>query len=151
MTDIHSKINVIIQAAAIDGTLTQSAIQQFQDLVKENDGLKDSIKESEHNLEMSVKTRDALGQERDDARTVRDQLLTERDGVVEREKAITTLELQASGSLQRVQDHKDMMTLIFKPGEIRRNAWGSVPGFDDNGYPNGQTGQSNEDSTEHDE
>ena len=145
------QIEKVIQQASLDGALTESAIQQYHEIIDENASLKESILESEHNLEQSVKTRDALRQERDDARTVRDELLKDRDDVVEREKAITTLELQASGSLQRVADHKEMMTLIFKPGEIRRNAWGSVPGFDDNGYPNGQTGQSSEDSTSHDE
>ncbi len=151
MTDLINDLDKLIKRAALDGALTKDAVEMFNSIVKENNGLKASIKESEHNLEESVKCRDLLRRERDDARTDRDALRTIIDNVKEREKAITVLEMTASNATQRVEDHKNMMTLIFKPGEIRRNAWGSVPGFDSNGYCSGNQGNTNEDSTEHDE
>lgn len=151
MSDRMKEIEKVIQKAALDGALTEDAITLFHGTIQSEKEMAESLKESEHNLEMSVKARDALRQERDDARSVRDVLLSEQKSVEEREKAITVLEMTASNATQRVEDHKNMMTLIFKPGEIRRNAWSSVPGFDQNGYCSGNTGNANEDSTEHDE
>jgi hypothetical protein len=151
MTDVLEQVSVALQKAAIDGTLTKDAIDHFNGIVQDNEQLLAENRKFRADLIKMEDTLKIVQQERDTARADRDMLAQFHEGVKEREKKITELELGAAHQAQRVVDHQQMMAVIFKPGELRRDSWKSIPGFDSNGYPAGTQGNENGSETEHDE
>ncbi len=110
----------IIKQAALDGALTEQAVAQFHALVKERNSLKTSLVESEKNLETSIKVRDALRHERDEARALRDAWATRETDLIDREEKCTRLELAAEYEAKRVADHKEMFATVFKGMHVRK-------------------------------
>jgi hypothetical protein len=49
-------------------------------------------------------------------------------GVILREQAITKLEAEAKHQGERVKDHKEMFTIVFRNLEVRRNVFTPSPG-----------------------
>lgn len=145
MTDLTQQLDKLIQQAALDGALTKDAVELFHDLVKENDGLRASLKESEKNLEQSVKTRDILRSERDQARQDRDMLAKFHKDVEDREKKMTQIEVSLEYEQKRVVDHKHMMETIFKPHTVRESIYKSRQ--EKNEYGSLETMNDNEDKT----
>ena len=146
---VAEELERVIKQAALDGTLTESAVNQFYDLVQEHKELHDEY-------EISVAARDALRKERDEARTLRDEYgelikiagAREADLII-REQGVLKLELSAKYQEMRVKDHKEMMQTIFKPGAMRRELYKSVPVLDQYGNMTQQSENTTE--TEHDE
>lgn len=120
MSDINTKINEIIQAAALDGTLTRSAIAQFEELITENTTLVDHNQELEAALD--VRKTDLIALEKRVARQNDDLSIYEKRlaTIDEREQKMTTLELTAKHESKRVEDHKAMVELIFRNSILRR-------------------------------
>jgi hypothetical protein len=139
-------IDRTIKQAAIAGTLTEDAIGYYNGLIKLAEEQRIEIKGYVEDAKKQSDIIRLIQQERDDARKVRDVLLTERDGIIEREKWITILEQQAKWQEARVLDHKHMMETIFKPHSFKESVYKSVPKVDSNGYETGRTNE-NEDKT----
>lgn len=109
-----------IQKAALDGALTEDAVNQFHSIVTERDALKGKVNELDRAL---VNTR----AERDDwntqfmAASQELGLYKKREGeLVEREKKITELELTAKYQEQRAKDHVHMVGLIFRNSVLKK-------------------------------
>lgn len=151
MTDLTDQLDRMIQKAALDGALTNDAVKQFHTLVQENSNLKEQLEKRTEQNEQDAKVLAAVQKERDDARLVRDELLKRQDDLTAREEKITILEEKAKWQETRVNDHKHVLETIFKPGTVRREMWGSIPGFDHQGYPAGTQGNKSESTTDHDE
>lgn len=148
--NLMEEIDRSIKQAALAGTLTEDAIEYFNSLVK--------VAETKHTEnERLLEQKDQVSKALDEVRKERDQLLNQvnywidRDTqLTAREKRITELEMTAKCESQRVLDHQNMMAVIFKPGTLRREMFGSIPGFDDNGYSCG-SGATSENGTVSDE
>jgi len=151
MTDMMNDIGKAIQKAALDGALTEDAISQFNEMVKDNAQYVKDIDKLEKDAERQSDVIAAIQRERDDARTVRDELIKRQDDLTEREKKMTELELQAKHEATRVADHRFFIETVFKPAAMRTEVWGSRGGFDQSGYPHSQSVNDNETKTEHDE
>ncbi len=144
-------ISKIIQKAALDGALTEGAVKQFNEMIEANESQRKQLSSLRDDLAKATKSVDTLRKERDAAVAIRGTFKERIESLDVREKEMTKLEMTAANASARLQDHKEMMALIFKPGEVRREAWKSIPGFDEHGYPNSQTANENSSEQEHDE
>lgn len=144
-------IDRIIKQAALDGVLTEDAIEYYNGLIKVAEEKSKELDDTKVMLEAERKLVGKLERELSTANELV-KIAGQREAeLIGREAECLKHELTAANANSRLQDHKDMMALIFKPGEIRREAWKSIPGFDENGYPNCNTGNQNETENLHDE
>ena len=141
---MKEELEKIIQKAAIDGTLTESAAEQVQQALEENKSLKVQVSELESLVES--KTSD-LYEEQDVSRERLEALRKweERESdLVKREKQATELELEAKWQAQRVADHQIMVDRVFRNVETRRNVFTATPPPTIDQYNNPQYGGWNE-------
>ena len=120
MTELTDKLEKVIQQAALDGALTEDAVAQFHTLVKERDALKDANVEWEENDKKRKKEVQTLLAELDMAKALNKVAAEAEMAMIEREQKITTLELKAEHMEERVKDHKEMFTTVFRNSVIRR-------------------------------
>lgn len=118
------EIQNAIEKAAIDGALTKDAIGQFngliedaEELTKEYDKLaKASERQASEIQELTSKLSMSQGL---------NKIAAEMEaGLIEREKSITKLEAEAKHQGERVKDHKEMFSIVFRNSIVRRQALG---------------------------
>ena len=120
MSELTDTLEKIIQQAALDGAMTEDAVAQFHTLVTERNALKDANIEWEESDKKLTKERDKIAEQRDN---MQKQILlnAEReDTLTEREKAICRLECKAEHMEERVKDHKEMFTTVFRNSVLRK-------------------------------
>lgn len=121
-------IKRIIDKAGIDGALTEEAIKVFNNLIAKTKSLKIELKElkTTHD-ELDTKYLDQgskLAKAQTELRAFNDR----EDELEKREESMLRLELIAQYEKERVDDHKEMFSLVFKNLEVRRTVFTPVPG-----------------------
>lgn len=117
--ELNKELTKLISKAAIDGTLSESAVKQFTDVLKDNVSLKAMLETSEKHREKGEQTLRLVQQERDDARKVRDVLLAKEKDMNERIAQDEVLQVTVKYEQKRVNDHKEMVGLIFRNSLLR--------------------------------
>lgn len=120
MTDLTDTLEKIIQQAALDGAMTEDAVAQFHTLVVERNALKDANVEWEENDKKLKKELETLAVDLDIAKGLNKVAAEAEMAMIEREQNITTLELTAKHQAERVEDHKDMVKLIFRNTVLKK-------------------------------
>lgn len=120
MTDLTEQLDKIIQKAALDGALTKEAVDQFHSLVKQCDAQAEELRKlNKLNTEL-IDKRDKLSGELTMSKTLNEVAVKAELEMIEREKNITTLELTAEHEKQRVKDHINMFTTVFRNSVLRK-------------------------------
>lgn len=120
MTDLTDQLDKLIRKAALDGALTESAVDQFHSLVKQCDSQAEELRSlNKLNTELKDK-RDKLTTELHLSQTLNKVAAEAEIAMIEREKHITRLELTAELESKRVQDHKEMFTTVFRNSVLRK-------------------------------
>ncbi len=129
------EIENAVQKAGIDGALTKEAVAQFHGVLEECAELKEK---NESQAKQLSSVRDDLGKANTRCDNMQKQILihAEREGNLEnREREMTRLELKAKYMEMRVEDHQNMVGLIFRNSVLRKTALGqelvAIPGTPD--------------------
>jgi len=122
---IEEDIKKLVEGLAIEGTLTASAISVMNEITEkasrveaENEVLNEKNKQLKADGLIYADKILVLHQEIKD-------LAKKSNDVIEREKAITILEMTAELQESRVEDHKEMVKLIFKSPVYQKNISGT--------------------------
>lgn len=143
MTNYNQEVDSIVEKAVTEKTFSLEIIDQIKKLKE----LPKKLEEADERIEILTK---------ENARLTVDNtaLVKKADDVVRREKAVAEKEQEQKiidernkGIVTRLQDNKDMMTLIFRNTTIRENRFGIVPIADNSGYFQQQSTSSNVDKT----
>jgi hypothetical protein len=135
--ELLSTIDKAIQKAALDGTLTDKAIQEFHGIIAAN---KDLTEENKTKTSQIKSLQDQLNNERSEHGIVKAKLqeyINRETDLCEREDKMLELQLTAEYERERVNDHKEMFSLVFRNIETRRNVFTAVPGQDAGQYSSG--------------
>lgn len=120
MTDLTDQLDRLIQKAALDGALTKDAVDQFHALVTQCDSQADELRKTNKINTDLIDSRDKIRIELDIAKKL-NQLAAEAEvALIEREKFITTLTLNAEHQKQRVADHISMFQTVFRNSVLRK-------------------------------
>ena len=145
--EVMQAIDKAIQKAALDGALTEDAIEQFHGIIAENGELRALRKSQTQEI---VKLKDVLEkvqQERDDARQVRDVLIAKEQDMNEKLAQHEVLEMSLKYEQKRVDDHKSMVGLIFRNAVIKKGVMTAIDAAEPNQYnscPSGGYAQKDE-------
>ena len=120
MTELTDTLEKVIQQAALDGALTEDAVSQFHSLVVERNALKDANVEWEESDKKLKKDLEKLVGELDMARSLNKVAAEAEMAMIEREAKITKLECKAEHMEERVKDHKEMFTTVFRNSVLRK-------------------------------
>jgi hypothetical protein len=118
------EIQNAIEKAAIDGTLTKDAIGQFNSLIEHNEALQTQAIQHDKTIQRQEVQIKQMTTELGMAHGLNKVAAEMEAGVILREQAITTLELEAKHQGERVKDHKEMFSIVFRNSIIRRQALG---------------------------
>jgi len=121
------EIEVAIQKAAIDGALSEAAVEQFHSVIQKCDDLTDKCVKLERTNEDLKKSRDELNTSFNQTSSTLSDYQTRERELVERETKNLELKLKAEHESKRVEDHKDMVKLVFRNLEVRRNVFPVSP------------------------
>ena len=145
---LNMELTKLISKAAIDGTLSENAVKQFTDVLKEN---KDLISD----IEMQNKQ---LGEQQGENAKLRRELeaITKMHiGFSEREMALTdrerqheVLEMSLKYEQKRVDDHKSMVGLIFRNAVMKKGVMTAIEGMPPGNGMCGTSGYANKDTVE---
>jgi predicted RNase H-like nuclease (RuvC/YqgF family) len=135
MSDITphiGEIETILKKAAIDGTLTEEAINVFHATLKENEALKDTNRQlKDDNTKLDERQSD-YSQRYQEAVKSNDAWAQRESDLKDREKECLRLELEAKFNEKRVEDHKNMFTTVFRNSVLRKEVMTPVhPGVPD--------------------
>ncbi len=151
MSELTTELDRLIQKAALDGALTQKAVDMFHSVLKENEDLRDKCVK----LEQTQKRMEGENKELTTQRNnMQQQILlnAEREGALEeRETKITVLEMQAKYELVRVEDHKEMFTTVFRNSVLRKEVMTPLPGLKADQYGTSHSPYAQKDSVEEEE
>ncbi len=151
MTDLTDQLDKIIQKAALDGALTKEAVDQFHSLVKQCDAQAEELRSQEKVNTKLIDERDKLKVDLGMAQTLNKVAAEAEIAMIEREKFITKLELTATHEKQRVADHINMFTTVFRNSVLRREVMTPLaPTKMDQGI-SGQPGYAQRDTVESEE
>ena len=120
MSELTDNLDKLIQKAALDGALTADAVAQFHALVEANESQTKQLGSLRDDLGKKTKECDTLRQERDSARDIRGTFKARIESLDEREKEMTKLEMTAAHQAERVKDHKEMFTTVFRNSVLRK-------------------------------
>lgn len=120
MSELTEQLDKMIQKAALDGALTSKAVDQFHSLVKQKDALEEKAIKLEQVLMETDKQVNKLDADNTELRALQGGMAQRENEVSEREKEITKLEMVAEYELQRVKDHKEMFTTVFRNSVLRK-------------------------------
>ena len=151
MTDLTDQLDKIIRKAALDGALTEDAVAQFHSLVKQCDAQAEELRSlNKLNIELKDK-RDKLTTDLQMAKKLNEIAVTAELEMIEREKQITTLELTAEHEKQRVKDHINMFTTVFRNSVLRKEVMTPLEANGLDQGMQGQTGYAQKDTVEEEE
>lgn len=121
------ELEKIIKKAAIDGTLTESAVKEFDAILKENQELKSHAEVSRQEVAEYVEKLKKANSEKDLLRSRSEGVKERETRIAEREKNMVKLELEAEHQAQRVEDHIRIFSQVFRNTETRRTIFTPVP------------------------
>jgi hypothetical protein len=120
MSELTEQLDKIIQQAALDGALTQKAVDQFHSVLTQNTALETKVASLEIVVEERAKRISGLEIDIGLAKTLVEVAGKAEIEMMEREKKMTELELRAEYQLVRVNDHKEMFTTVFRNSVLRK-------------------------------
>jgi len=147
MSELTEQLDKIIQQAALDGALTQKAVDQFHSIITQNAALETKVASLEIVVEERRKRISGLEIDVGISKTLVDLAAKAEIEMIEREKNITTLELTAEHEKQRVKDHINMFTVVFRNSVLRKEVMTPVTAAFDQ-YNNRQDGFPAKDTVE---
>jgi len=150
MSELTEQLDKIIQQAALDGALTQKAVDQFHSIITQNAALETKVASLEIVVEERRKRISGLEIDVGISKTLVDLAAKAEIEMIEREKNITTLELTAEHEKQRVKDHINMFTVVFRNSVLRKEVMTPVTAAFDQ-YNNRQDGFPAKDTVEEEE
>ncbi len=127
MTELTDKLEKVIQQAAIDGALTKEAVGMFHGVLEDNEELRESLEKKDRLERERVTTLETANSNLAQATTKLSDYQTRERELEERETKITRLEIERKCADLRVEDHKEMVKLIFRNLEVRRNVFPVSP------------------------
>lgn len=127
MSQLTEDLDRLIQKAALDGALTQKAVDMFHTVLKENEDIRKDLEKQNKDLGRMQKERDELNTSFNQTSTQLSDYQTRERELVERETKITRLEIERNCADLRVKDHVHMVELIFRNLEVRRNVFPVSP------------------------
>jgi hypothetical protein len=151
MTDLTDQLDKIIQKAALDGALTADAVDQFHSLVKQCDSQAEELRKLNKVNTDLIDARDKLKVELNLAQTLNKVAAEAEIAMIERECNITTLELTAAHEKQRVQDHINMFTTVFRNSVLRKEVMTPLEATRMDQGMSGQGGYASKDTVEEEE
>ena len=144
--DLTQELEKVIQKAAIDQTLTPKAVEHFQEQIRQAGDLKKEVERLEKRKTEQAQEIERVVTKNREYKDELDAYKAREASLVERENKARELELKAEYQGTRVQDHKDMMGIIFRNTEVRRNIYENRQevytdqyGTRQTGYPNPST------------
>jgi predicted nuclease with TOPRIM domain len=129
MSDLTDNLEKLIQKAALDGALTEGAVDQFHSLVKERDALKDdndTLNVRNKDLDERVTKLDARASA---AEKCAEEWAGREQDLMDREGKCTELEIRKECAETRVEDHKSMVGLIFRNAVMKKGVMTPLPGL----------------------
>ena len=151
MTDLTDQLDKMIQKAALDGALTQDAVGQFHSLVKQCDAQAEELRSLQKVNTELIDKRDKLAGELTVSKTLNEVAVKAELEMIEREKNITTLELTAEHHKQRVKDHQDMFSIVFRNSVLRREVMTPIAPTNMDQGMQGQSGYAERNTVEEEE
>lgn len=127
MSELTTELDRLIQKAALDGALTEDAVAQFHDILAENEGFKTQLETDVDKIKADALMIDSLKTDLRIAQGLNKVAAEMEASLINREQKMTVLEMQAKYELTRVEDHKEMVKLIFRNLEVRRNVFPVSP------------------------
>ena len=151
MSELTEQLDKIIQQAALDGALTQKAVDQFHTVLTENTALETKVASLEVVVEDRRKKISVLEIDIALSKSLVEVAAKAEVEMIEREKNITTLELTAQHHEQRVVDHQFMFTTVFRNSVLRKEVMTPLaPAAMDQGM-RGDQGYAQKDTVEEEE
>jgi len=151
MSELTEQLDKIIQQAALDGALTQKAVDQFHAVLTQNTALeKETSQLVKANDQLKIDCSVYEGQ-RDVARNECEGWAGREQDLLTREAEITKLEMVAEYELQRVKDHQQMFTTVFRNSVIRKEVMTPTHPSAPDQYGTRQEGYPNKDTVEEEE
>jgi seryl-tRNA synthetase len=121
--ELLQELERVVKKAAIDGVLTEEASNQIKQTIEENKSLNTKVKSIKDQLKESEAKRNDQDSKLNVLRNKVQEYNNRETELCDREDKMTQIELEAQYERERVQDHKDMMALIFRNIETRRNVF----------------------------
>jgi malate synthase len=122
MSELTQQLDKMIQKAALDGALTEDAVEQFHELVKANESQRKQLSSLRDEMVQKERVLELVQQERNDARTARDALLEKEAKMDEALAQDELLQMTVRYEQKRVDDHKSMVGLIFRNTVLKKQA-----------------------------
>jgi hypothetical protein len=120
MSQLTEDLDKLIQKAALDGALTQKAVDMFHSVLKENEELRDKCVKLEQTQMRMEEAKKALDSSFAQTSLELGEYHLREQELKDREKKITVLEMQAKYELARVEDHKEMFKVVFRNSVLRK-------------------------------
>ena len=151
MSELTEQLDKIIQQAALDGALTQKAVDQFHSIITQNTALETQVADLEGLAEERRKKISGLEIDVALSKTMVEVAAKAEVEMIEREKKMTELELRAEYQLVRVNDHKEMFKTVFRNSVLRKEVMTPVHPSAPDQYGTRQEGFPAKDTVEEEE
>ncbi len=151
MTDLTDQLDKIIRKAALDGALTEDAVAQFHSLVTQCESQAEELRSLNKLNNELIDKRDKLTIELTQSKTLNEIAVKAELEMIERELKMTTLELTATHEKQRVQDHINMFTTVFRNSVLRKEVMTPLEATRMDQGMQGQGGYASKDTVEEEE
>lgn len=120
MSQLTEDLDRLIQKAALDGVLTQKAVDMFHSVLKENDDFKTQLETDVDKIKADALMIDSLKTDLRISHGLNKVAAEMEASLINREQKITVLEMQAKYELARVEDHKEMFKVVFRNSVLRK-------------------------------
>jgi len=148
MSELTIELDRLIQKAAIDGALTQKAVDMFHTVLTENEDLKKQLETDVDKIKADALMIDQLKTDLRIAQGLNKVAAEMEASLINREKEMTRLELLAEYSAIRVTDHKEMFTTVFRNSVLRKEVMTPLPGLKADQYGTSHSPYAQKDSVE---
>ncbi len=129
------EIENAVQKAGIDGALTKEAVAQFHGVLEKCDELTEKNKSQEKQLSSVRNDLGACQRDLGIAQGLNKIAAEMEAAIINREQEMTKLEVRTECAEKRVEDHQNMVGLIFRNSVIRSSVLGqelvAIPGTPD--------------------
>jgi len=118
--DYMNDIEKAVQTAAINGTLTKDAVDMFHGILTENKEQKEELSKVNSHLAECKKERDGLSRKVSDMSTKLGAYEVREVELASRESQHEVLQMTVKYEQKRVEDHKEMVRLVFRNTTVRK-------------------------------
>jgi len=117
---IEEELGKMIQKAAIDGVLNEKAVEHYSSILKENAGLTTVLNKKMEECERVSKERNQANKMFQETHERLAEYLNREEELAERESAAEVLQMTVKYEQKRVEDHKEMVGLIFRNTMLKK-------------------------------